>query len=254
MSLIYYAAWDVTALPMTLTVTGTGAGSYSLSASQMYAHYELGNDPGTGLYIDSLGSGLAIAGLTAAGFTVSLNLTTLRYTISRGAGTFALTFSTDAQLNMMYALGFTASTGLATSHTGTAAPYYLIQAAIGGRSQYSDLYEPDDLAQEAVSDGGSAFIVSKDTDELWCDWVQQMESKQATLTRAAAGSQWTWQDFFKHCRGTYPFGVIGDGDDHLYQLRAEGAHFGIDTRQRVTPDYDDLWNISLRTRYLGVTP
>ena len=38
-------------------------------------------------------------------------------------------------------------------------PYYLMVPAIAGRTEFTDVYEPDDLAEEAVSDGGDAFVV-----------------------------------------------------------------------------------------------
>lgn len=187
-----------------------------------------------------------------AGFTCSFSTTTRRYTIAN-ASNFTLTWTGVSGTNLRDALGFTGNVGSTTSTTGTACPLYLIVPQIDGRSQFTDVYEPDDITEEAVSDGGTDYGVSRDTTELWCDWVQSMETKEAMLTRSASTSApWTWQDFFSHCRSEHPFAVQdADGEQYAYRLRADGSSFNSRVRERVVVDYDDLWTVRLFTRDLG---
>jgi hypothetical protein len=253
----YYAVWSTADTPMEIVVTGGGAGTYTMPSTgeTHFCHIELGNlDPlGIYEYCDSFVTGLgAQAGMTAAGFTITFDSSTYQYTISH-ASTFAVSWAAStACTNAMYALGFNADLSGSNSYTSTVRPYYLIVPAISARSQDSDVYEPDEVSQEAVSDGGMAYVVSKETEELLRDWQQQMESKAATLGRSAAASvPWTWEHFFKHLRGRYPF-YLNDSEQRVYTLRAEGASFNMETRVRVSPDYDDLWNISLKARQIDM--
>ncbi len=129
----------------------------------------------------------------------------------------------------------------------------MLLPSIGARSLVTNVYEPPDIVEEAVSDGGDAYATALRTDELLSDWTQAMESKAAAFSRSATvGNAWCWQAFFAHHRGTHPFGVTGDaGDDvgfPLYRLRADGASF---TPQRVTSDDDTYWNIRFLCRDLG---
>ena len=136
--------------------------------------------------------------------------------------------------------------------TSDVRPYYVIVPAITARSQVSDVYEPDDIVSEAVSDGGTSFAISKDTTETFSDWEQQMESASATLARSAvAAVPWTWEAFFKHLRGAYPFRLVDGSTSTVHTLREKGAAFTGTTRRRVAVDYDDLWIIMLMTRDLG---
>jgi hypothetical protein len=154
---------------------------------------------------------------------------------------------------MRRALGFTGNVTSTTSAVSDTRPYYVIDTQIAGRSRFTDVYEPDEIVEEAVSDGGVSFAVAKETTELYCDWTQSMETKSSTLLRAATSAvPWTWEHFVKHLRGTHPFAVYGDSaNGTVYKLRAESASFGSSVRARVTADYDDLWNINLRCRDLG---
>lgn len=247
---LYYASGVDTADVGTFAVVvgGVASGTATVTAGT-YCH----------ISINSVASGytaLAAAVQTAlqvvsGGFSCSFSTSTYAYTISH-ASSFTLTFSGDAGTNLRRALGFSGNVASTTSATSDVRPYYLMVPAIAGRTEFSDVYEPDDLAEEAVSDGGDAFIIAKDTTELWCDWVQQMESKAATLSRSAASSApWTWEHFFKHCRGKEPFLVVDGSASNVYQLRADGAGFNSRVRSRVVSDFDDLWSLRFFTRDLG---
>ena len=76
--------------------------------------------------------------------------------------------------------------------------------------------------------------------------------REAKLARSAvAAVPWTWEAFFKHLRGAYPFRLVDGSTSTVHTLREKGAAFTGTTRRRVAVDYDDLWIIMLMTRDLG---
>jgi len=246
----YVAGWDCAESSMAITTGGAVTGTRTISTGT-FAHQSMTSVMGTNNY-----SAFATRVQTALNdigslWTVTWNATTLQYTISC-ISNFTLTFTGDAGTRMRQALGFIGNVTSTLSATSNTRPYYVIRPAIAGRSKFTDVYEPDEIVEEAVSDGGTSYAVAKQTTELWCDWTQSMESVDATLARRA-WHPWTWEHFVKHCRGTHPFAVINDGpSDNVYKLRAESASFNSNVRTRVTSDWDELWNISLRCRDLGV--
>lgn len=195
------------------------------------------------------------AALNAVGsgtYTVTYSTVTHAFTITRTVGGPAFTLASwTSGGNLRRALGFTAD--LTTTAASTVRPYFVIVPAVGARTDFSDVYEPDDIVDEAVSDGGTAYSVARQTSELWCDWSQTMETKAATLARSATASvPMTWQAFVKHCRGQRPFGVYESAVGNvLYKMRADGASFH---PERVDSDYDGLWNIPFLCRDLGALP
>lgn len=204
----------------------------------------------------SFATALATAFDAAGGgpWTVTWSDTTGGYTISRGTN-FTLSFSTDADLRLRAAIGMTGNRSGDNDYTSQEVPKYVLISAIGARSQMSNVYEPDGIVEEAVSDAGDAYGTALRTDELYSDWVQAFESKAATFTRDATVSHdWCWQAFFAHHRGTHPFGVLGPagGDEETnpcYKLRAEGAFF---RPTRVAADDDTYFSIPFRCRDLGL--
>ena len=252
MATYYLAGWDTAAIgTFSVVVGGTvGSGTATVTAST-YAHTDLSSVTGTGTYTAFAAAVQTALNAVVAGWTVSYSTSTYAYTISH-ATAFTLTWTGTGGTNLQRALGFTATVGSTTSATSTVRPYYVIVPAISARSQVSDVYEPDDIVSEAVSDGGSSFAISKDTTETFSDWEQQMESASATLARSAvAAVPWTWEAFFKHLRGAYPFRLVDGSTSTVHKLREKGAAFTGTTRRRVAVDYDDLWIIMLMTRDLG---
>lgn len=252
MATYYLAGWDTAAIGTFAVVVGGTVGSGTATvAADTYAHTDLSAVMGTGEYTAFATAVQTALNAVVAGWTVSYSTTTHEYTIAN-ATAFTLTWTGDAGKNLQRALGFAATVGSTTSATSTVRPYYVIVPAITARSQVSDVYEPDDIVKEAVSDGGSTFAISKDTTETLSDWEQQMESRTATLARAAvAAVPWTWEAFFKHLRGAYPFRLVDGSTSTVHTLREKGAAFTGTTRRRVAVDYDDLWIIMLMTRDLG---
>lgn len=252
MATYYLAGWDTAAIgTFSVVIGGTvGSGTATVTAST-YSHTDLSSVTGTGTYTAFATAVQTALNAVVAGWTVSYSTSTHAYTISH-ATAFTLTWTGTGGTNLQRALGFTATVGSTTSATSTARPYYVIVPAISARSQVSDVYEPDDIVREAVSDGGTSFAIAKATTETLSDWEQQMESASATLARSAvAAVPWTWEAFFKHLRGAYPFRLVDGSTSTVHTLREKGAAFTGTTRRRVAVDYDDLWIIMLMTRDLG---
>jgi hypothetical protein len=250
MSLLYNVGFS--AVGANQSMTATIAGNAATVAASTYAHVDLSSLMGTGNY-GALSGAVQTAFNNAGGgpWTVSRNFVTGLYTISR-ATNFTLAFSSASDLRLRAALGFTANLSGANSYTSTVLPYYTIITEIGARSDISYPYEPDDIAEEAVSDGGVAFGTSRVTSELWNDWAQMMEPLDATFERSAvAAAPWTWQHLFRHARAQYPIQIYDTvaAISEICTLRAEGASFH---PERYATDYDGQWSIPFRTRYLGM--
>jgi hypothetical protein len=250
MSLIYVPGFDTAEIGTFSVVIGGAVGSGTATVTPGTYSHSTATLAST--YTPFATAVAAALNAVAGGFTVTLSPTTFLYTIAN-ATAFTLTWTGVGGVNLQRALGYTATTGSGTSAVGNARPWYLMVSEIGGRTAYSDVYEPDDIVEEAVADGGTSYAVAKDTDETWCDWTQAMEPVAATLIRRGTTAKpWTWEHFFKHVRGTHPFLVSGDAPSGysrlVYRLRAEGASFNGNVRKRVTSDWDDLWNIMFMAR------
>jgi hypothetical protein len=242
------------------SMTATVAGSVATVASASYAHATLASVMGTGNFTAlSAAVKTAFDSATASTFTVTWSSSTYLYTISRAA-TFTLAFSTAADLRLRAALGFTGNKSGANTYTSDVRPYYVIVPRMGARTGFTDVYEPDDIVEEAVSDGGTSTGVARRTSELLCEWSQAMEEIDGPPSGSELGAAvfeytapaaypWSWQHFFRHVRGQYPIGVYESGvSNRVYKLRADGASFD---PERFVSDYDGLWSVPIRARDLG---
>lgn len=253
MATLYYEAGfatNATGLKMTCTVAGNAA----TIGTGTFAHQTLAAVSAVSGYT-AFGVAVKSALDTAGGgpYTVTYSATTHLYTISRAAVNFTLDFSggtTDTRLAQ--ALGFTSTSHSgAITYTSDVRPYYVMVPTELARSQQLPfVYEPEDIVAEAVSDGGTPYAVAKNTTELWSDWSQTMEAKAACFDASAVSSApWTWQMFFKHTRGQYPFAVYESAlTNSVYKHRAEGAYF---KATPVTVDWDAIYNLRFKTRFLG---
>ena len=190
-------------------------------------------------------------------FTVTLSATTGLYTVSR-TGNFSLTWSTASDIALRNALGFTGNKSGASTYTSDVVPGTLMVSAIDGRTNVVGPYEADDIAEEMISDGGDASVVTRKTTDLLMSWQQSMEPRSAvylSAARATSNALSSWQTFFRSCRGTHPVFVNdtsleGEPDGSWYRMTARGAAF---KPQRVTADFDDFWIIPFEAHYLGRT-
>lgn len=269
MGLIYCAGFQATGSTGTGYMQAVVAGSTATIA----AGYYLPADVGTVNFSSS--PNVVYAGQAYTPFTTAIKnafdaATGTVFTVTGGAGaytisratSFTLTFSGAAQLRLRDALGFTQNqtsslVGGVYQVTSEVMPAYIMESAISGRTNVVGHYEPDDIADEAVSDGGQAFVITRKTTELLMTWQQSMEPRSsvyewAQYSIALNTVPWTWQQWFKHTRGSHPFWCIdaleGEPEGVLYQLTAKGSSF---RPQRVTADYDDQWIIPFEARWLA---
>jgi hypothetical protein len=266
MGLLYCAGFQTTGSSGTGYMQAVVAGSTATIATGYY----LPCDIGTSDFQSS--PGVAYAGpaytafttaiktafdtATSSTFTVTWSNSTGKYTISR-ATTFTLAFSTTAELRLRDALGFTGNKSGANTYTSDVVPAYICDSAIAGRTNVVGHYEPDDIADEAISDGGEAFVITRKTGELLMSWQQSMEPRSSVYEWAAYAASaynvpWSWQQWFRHTRGSHPFWCIdaleGEPEGVLYRLTAKGASF---RPQRVTADFDDQWIVPFEARWLA---
>lgn len=261
--LLYCAGFQVTSsASMTATVAGSAAtiaSGYYMPAMQTSLVYPTPGVAYAGAAYTNFTTAVKTAfdAATSTTFTVTFDTTTGLYTISR-ATTFTLSFSTAADLRLRAALGFTGNKSGANTYTSDVVPAYVCRSEILGRSNVMGQVEPDDIAEEVVSDGGEAFVITRKTGEFIMTWQQTMEPRSAVYEWAAykansnSSIPWSWQQWFTHTRGTHPFWVNdtleGEANGAVYRMTASGASF---RPQRVTADYDDQWVVPFEARWLG---
>lgn len=259
MALYLHAGVDIAEFGTCSVVVGGTAGSGTASITTgTLCHTSLASVTGTGTYTAISAAVQTALNSVVSGWTVSFNQTTQRYTISR-ANAFTLTWTGAAGDRLRRILGYAGTTPSGTSAVATLTPYFAMVPTISGRSSFSGIYEPEEVVEESTADDDSPFAVSKErgTDAfelsdqiMWSDWTQAMEPIESVLI-ARSTTSWTWERFFKHCRGEHPFLVVDGSSSTVHKLRAEGASFSARTRERVTADYDGLWYIKFVTRQLG---
>lgn len=190
------------------------------------------------------------------GFTVTWSTTTGLYTLSHGS-TFALDFANNDEGDASAdALGFARSGSYsgANSYTSVKVPRYVMASAISARTGVVGPFEPDDIAEMSVSDGGDDFVITVKTSEQLMMWQQQMEPRSSVYIKAATANSavTSWQDWFQRTRGTHPFWcsdvLEGEPNGVFYRLTGKGASFA---PRRTEADYDGYWTIQFDTHWLG---
>lgn len=267
MTMLYLAGFQVGGVnTMTLSTLGTGAtiaaGYYmqgEATSTATYAQTEPGVLGWTGQQYTAFSAAVKTAfdSATGATWTVTFSETTGTFTLSKTGAAVALTFSTAADLRLRSALGFTGNQGSATSFAATVVPHYAMMPDIDGRTNVVGTIEPDDMAEETVSDGGVDYVVTRKTSEFRMSWSQSMEPRAAIYPFARYASAireaWTWQEWFQSTRGTHPFlcteALDGEPNGAYYRYTAKGAAF---RPQRVVADFDDYWTVPHETRWLAV--
>jgi hypothetical protein len=154
------------------------------------------------------------------GVTVTFSATTGRYTFTRsaavgaGTGTYTVTFGNNPSKAL---LGFAANSATAETHVGTLTPTFWIDATLDGRSlDLEGDFEPESVADLAISDDGTAFAgIARTTTPKYRTWVQQFELKRKVFKAFDNGTDvWTFEDLWEHCRCEMPF-VVDDGVDQM---------------------------------------
>ncbi len=237
------------------SMTATVQGNTATLAENTYAFSSLASVMGSGNYA-AFGAAVIVAfnAAHAGTYHVDWSSTTYQWTIYRETAGFTLTFSGASALRLRAALGFSGNPSgagtLASPYVSDIRPYYVVVPDIDAATEVSGAYEPPEIVDEAVSDGGTPWAVARQTSEMRSDWKQKFESKAQTYTASAvAAVPWTWQHFFRHVRGQHPFGVYDSGAGNtVNKLRAEGASF---QPNRVTVDDDTYWSLDFLTRQIG---
>lgn len=271
MALLYIPGFDFGIIgTASCTLTDTSGGPYAISfTSGTYAHSSMESITGTGTYTSFATAFKAALDGTASPrvYTVSVSTTTLKYTITNDdSSSFTLTFAaTTAATLLRRILGLSATTA-GTSIVSDQRPYYVIAAMqgatafgsvnTGGRSVYSDDYEPDGIASMAVADSGATYLISRTAAPVYAEWVQAMETYENVHAHKATSTvPWTYDHFFAHVRnGNMPFAVsdttMSPSTFEVYRLRADGAAFH---PTREVADVNTLWRIPFRAVLVGRT-
>ena len=278
--LLYVSGFEVStggSNSMTLSTLGAGAtiakgyympGRYGAAADQSFATSRAEEDPGVASWTGQAYTDFSAAVITAfntatgATWTCVLDVTNGKYTLTKTGGAVALTFSTAADIRLREALGFNADQGAATTFTSTRCADFCIFSTIAARTNVTGPFEPDDIAEESVTDGGDDYVWTRRTQERLMTWDQMMEPRTSVYPAAKyiAGvlGEWTWEDWFRHIRGTHPFVVYGDalvGEalGAYYRYTAKGASF---RPRRFATDFDDYWVVPHEVRWLArrITP
>lgn len=253
----YNSGWSTSEIgTFSVAISGAvGSGTATVTPGD-YAHVAISGQ-GISTYSEFAAAvQTALEAAVAASWAVSWDNSGL-YLIE-ASGAFTLTWSGAGGAVLRRFLGFSGTvSSVGNAVTSDVRPYGALFSTISGRSKFTDLYEPEDVTEEASADDDTTFAIAKERGDftsqiMWSDWQQNMEPKAAVLARAATSAvPWTWEHFFKHHRGTHPFSIVDGSTRTVHTLRSQGASFGQAVRQRVVADYDGLWAINLMTRDHG---
>lgn len=195
-------------------------------------------------------------GSASADITVSFDLTGHTYTLEYSA-TMSVTFG-NAETAALF--GFTTLTlTSAASYTSPSVPWGCIVPILSAVSSPSTNYEPDGIANQAVSASGAVTGLARSVAPIYRDWVQQYESKEKTLRISAQTTHpFTHQELFEVCRTGLPFVVVdgfGEVDEihnkEVFYLRTEGSMFKC---ERATDSNDAQFHVSYKTIVAGYIP
>jgi len=263
------AGWDVDvigSLTMDITETSGPLQSYSVTISTgTFCHVDISSVMGSGSYAD-FATALAAAinaAATAAGGSATWGvdgadggIAPASYFIDASVN-FTIAFTGAAGTRMAAILGLDSAgvTGASGSVSSTIRPRYTLGTQQGGPSGGTDDYEPDGIAEDAEADDGTHYGIARTAAPVYSDFAIRMETQAATFTRHATSSvPWTWRHLFEHARNVEPILIQTSTDgaswteQTVVYLRADSARF---KPIRSVADWDDRWDLDLKTRVLG---
>ena len=270
---LYSAAWDFGRMNFTgagATFSGSLVGAVKMT-SGLYMHGDIITVGGVQIDGQSLLPWRTdLMGMVVGPRSLTFNPTTCKYNLSSGGGNFAVDFTSNTWgLEIMDILGFQADLFGASSYVSTKRPKYMIISVLPNQTKVHDDYEPSGRTVSSESDNGQGYSVTPDQLPVYRDWTQPYENLNNPSDTAYSGNplvggaairrknliltkiQWTWEDFFQHCRGHLPFSLVdltdGSGmiSGQIYKLRSESAHFD---PKRAIEDFDGYWNIDFKCR------
>lgn len=254
MTLLLASAWDFARIgTATMTVDDDGTAQPVTFTSGVYSHIALSTVVSTiSLWSSSLKAALDAASNGAGTYTVALNETTRKYTISYSNGNFDLTFTGAAGTVMQNIIGFSGNKTGAASYTSDNAVYYLIGGSIGAKADVAE-YEPDEIVDVAEADDGTSYGIARSTAPIYYDCLVPFEAEASVRTaKAAATAPWTWQRFYAHTRAHEVFALKDSlvPETTVHRNRAEGAAFKPEP-SAADPNFTAYYNMRLRTYLLG---
>lgn len=232
---------DITSQAFTFT-TGT------------YAHRDMSSVMGSGEYTEFWAT--VEAAVNAA--------STDTHTISYNASTYEVTWSTDASvlfIDFMHAdadvntrskalIGFTADRSGATSYSSQVRPYYVLELARDGVSDFSDDFEPEGQTRREVSVNATAYSVEPLSYEVHTDLKLRFQTRASIFKRAASSAEpWTYRHMVEHCRAREPILHSYNVEDTV--LKLVEPEFTQDLRRPVWNDYHALWDVRVIGQVLG---
>ena len=183
-------------------------------------------------------------------YTVVWSTTNLGYTISAtGAGIDTIDFGVDdAGQHARGLLGFQ-NDSISSPFVSDRVASYANRGEMGCKSNPTEVYEPDGVAEGGFTQGGSTFGVGVIEATLFDDFDLMFESKAATYKNfAAQPAPFTWQHFWEHTRVGEPFIVADDIDARAYFHRPDFARFIPD---RAVANWDGYFHLLFRCYMLG---
>ncbi len=192
MTLRFFATWKHEKVgTATMAITDT-SGTYSFSITTGRSSHigltEVLSENGNTSNIASKFADVLETALNAASavtYTVTFNESTLAYTIAAG-GTFSMNSGTNALMWKILGFNQIAHSG-ATSYTSDVRPYYLLDVAVGGKSQVSDDYEPGGISFDAEADDGTSYGLSRANSPVYEDFKIAAEPKYTTFAKFGYG-------------------------------------------------------------------
>ena len=235
---------------------GVKHGTTVVDTGVRWAHVDMSAVTSIGGYGDLatvLKTALDAGSPNALTYTVTYDASTLGYTIAASAGGIsALWFSTVAVaaegVRARQLLGFSGD-DLSFPTVSDVAVFYAINAAMGCKSNPTEVYEPTGVAEGGWTHAGSHFSVASFEAIKFDDFDLYFESKAATFEQdATAATPWTYQHMWEHVRSAEPFIVIDDVDSRVYFLRPEAASF---TPDRAVANWDGGFHLKLKCFLAG---
>ncbi len=257
-----HAGWDFASIGTFTLICRDSSGDADVTitfSSGTYAHIDIddvvsGTDTGYLCFATALKTALDASALTGT-YTVTFSAATCKYTIN-ATTTLSWQIRSNSNALALSILGMDAS-----NHTGNVNGYiysdnevaYSLLAASEGRSNDTDVYEPDGVVEDAEADDGTHYATSRYTAPKYRDFEFLFNSKVSTFKSSETTAKpFSFERFQEHARGQVPIGIwdtITTTGIVGYQ-RAQGTSF---RPQRQIPNNDLYWGWPIRIRQVGTT-
>lgn len=267
MSAYLVAGFDTRRLVGGMDLMWVGPGTGHVALAGTHAHRDLSPVMGSGNYralVDAINAQLGSAPLS-----LSFDSTTKRYTFvfSDPLSVVFNDLTTPGGRNLAAALGFdyrhprasggSASdpyaitlSGPAGSYEGNVAPYYLLELARPGPSDYSRPYEVSGQTKRGISNRGRAYSIGPRTREERIKFTLKFNTLASTFAREAdPDAPWTYEHLVKHTRCREPILLSYPAEELVYK-NTQGE-FDESSRQSVWKDYHGRWDLAVEGQFLG---